>query len=431
MTVTALFLTDIDQRAAVKGSRDPLGLVPIWSRFGRQVIGNLTTITTSVRDFTVTILGVHFVERLRERGMSDGDLSVFLRWEQLAAYARGHINGDFSFRGVERVKQRLLGANRVTLSAEREHQILSNQKVYGLWGLFTVASSSSGLITLDPLGVREGRTTVDKTILPTLGRRGDRDGRRLEDLLSKSRAHVPLDSELLSSVAAVLERRLTREERGFYQEHLRDGGPDDSTRGVQRAFAAVLAAVDNDPQRPLSASLLTSFSREALRQKQPALAERLDAILACEAVLGPADRAFRALLARDGSSLSDVAQALRTNWGARVQRVDVDAFGRVLPLIERATEDPQLARRWLDIAGALADGDYQALVKSLVDHNAAVMTARGAGAAWVTVQRDHLRVRFRDEAASLPNGAELEELFASPYFVPSLRAVSHALRRAA
>jgi hypothetical protein len=58
------FLTEIDPRAAVKGSRDPLGLQPIWTRFGRQVVGNLTTVTTSLRNFTTWMLGLHFAEEL-------------------------------------------------------------------------------------------------------------------------------------------------------------------------------------------------------------------------------------------------------------------------------------------------------------------------------------------------------------------------------
>lgn len=48
------FLTDLDSRAAVKGSRDPLGIQAIWTRFGRHVVGNLTTVSNSVRDFTIT-----------------------------------------------------------------------------------------------------------------------------------------------------------------------------------------------------------------------------------------------------------------------------------------------------------------------------------------------------------------------------------------
>ncbi len=52
-----MFLTNLDSRATVKDSRDPLGLVPLWRHFGRHVVGNLTTVTGSVRGFTTTLLG--------------------------------------------------------------------------------------------------------------------------------------------------------------------------------------------------------------------------------------------------------------------------------------------------------------------------------------------------------------------------------------
>jgi hypothetical protein len=47
------FLTLEDPNAKIKGSRDPLGVQPIWSAFGRHVVTNLTTQSTSVRGFTV------------------------------------------------------------------------------------------------------------------------------------------------------------------------------------------------------------------------------------------------------------------------------------------------------------------------------------------------------------------------------------------
>ncbi|SRR6266542_1262335 len=62
--MTVPFLTDIDPQAAVKGSRDPLGLQTIWARLGRHVVGNLTTVSTSVRDFATLVLGYYFAERV-------------------------------------------------------------------------------------------------------------------------------------------------------------------------------------------------------------------------------------------------------------------------------------------------------------------------------------------------------------------------------
>ena len=90
--LTTPFLTDLDSRAAVKGSRDPLGIQSIWTRLGRHVVGNLTTVSDSIRDFTTLLLGYYFAERLSNESGPGSELAVFLRWEQLAAYARAAIN---------------------------------------------------------------------------------------------------------------------------------------------------------------------------------------------------------------------------------------------------------------------------------------------------------------------------------------------------
>lgn len=66
--LTTPFLTKLDSRAAIKGSRDPLGVQQIWTRLGRQVVGNLTTVSNSVPDFTVLLLGYYFVERVTNNG---------------------------------------------------------------------------------------------------------------------------------------------------------------------------------------------------------------------------------------------------------------------------------------------------------------------------------------------------------------------------
>jgi len=83
--LTTPFLTELDSRAAIKGSRDPLGVQQIWTRLGRQVVGNLTTVSNSVRDFTVLLLGYYFVERVADEVGQDADLATFLKWEQLVA----------------------------------------------------------------------------------------------------------------------------------------------------------------------------------------------------------------------------------------------------------------------------------------------------------------------------------------------------------
>src|SRR5258707_13712913 len=92
------FLTDLDSRAAVKGSRDPLGAQAVWTRFGRHVVGNLTTVTTSVRDFTTLLLGYFWAERVSAETGPGSELATFLMWEQLATYWRAKFNKDNSIR---------------------------------------------------------------------------------------------------------------------------------------------------------------------------------------------------------------------------------------------------------------------------------------------------------------------------------------------
>src|SRR5438034_1462603 len=218
---TVPFLTDIDPQAAVKGSRVPLGLQTIWARLGRHVVGNLTTVSTSVRDFTTVVLGHDFAERVAGEAGGDGDRAVFLRWEQLAAYARGEINGDWAFRGVERVKRNLQDRARIRLGMDSTAQILSNQKTYGLWGLYTVPARSSGLVEGDPTRLTAaGRNLLDRVYLPIFAQGGLRRADPIVARLAKARSDLDPhggDHRFLHAIAKVLDKRLTAPEREVYR----------------------------------------------------------------------------------------------------------------------------------------------------------------------------------------------------------------------
>lgn len=58
--------------------------------FGRKVVQNLTTSSSSVRGFTTLLIGLDFAERVAA-GESDKEqvrLEAFLKFEQLAGFAR-------------------------------------------------------------------------------------------------------------------------------------------------------------------------------------------------------------------------------------------------------------------------------------------------------------------------------------------------------
>jgi hypothetical protein len=425
------FLTDLDTRAEIKGSRDPLGVQPIWTRFGRHVVGNLTTVSSSVRDFTTLLLGYWFAERIADRTGPGSELSTFLKWEQLAAYARVHVNKDAEgLRGILRVNANLGRSTRVTLSDSASSQILGNQKIYGLWGLYTVPARASRLLQGDPPRLEpDARNFVETHYLPLLTQGSSHRLREVDNLLMRPTASIDLNGaerSLVQSVARALGKKLSRDERQFYSRYLMNGGPEDRTGGLQGRLAELLRDTLDDPRFSSEHTLVRELVKRATGRGgdwQP-LAFRLSRIRSSESVLAPASRAFNYLLGLHGTPLPDVLQRIRQAWGSDVASAEATEFADLKD--EIGAEDSQTGTRWLTMAKALSVGDYQKLVELLVQQNHAVMAQRG-GPPWMEVRNGTLHVHFRSEQGTLPDRSELSTLWQHPYFITSLRSVVRQL----
>lgn len=429
------FLTDVDPQAAVKGSRDPLGLQTIWARLGRHVVGNLTTVSTSVRDFTTLILAYYFAERVANESRGNGDLGVFLRWEQLAAYARGEINGDFNFRGVERVRKNLNEGGRVRLGTDSTAQILSNQKTYGLWGLYTVAARSSGLAEGEPTRLTAaGRDLVERVYLPIFAKEGVRNADAVVARLAKPRTDLDLaksDRRFLEAIAKVLAKRLSSAERETYRTHLLLGGPQDKTGGGQAILARAMESTFDDKDWTLSPARLRHLAKRcrAAGDIGNAVADRLERIRTAELLLAPSAALFGVMLASDGQTVAELSCVVRRHWGASVRTVDVDATASLETELRDSTGDAETGRRWVKLARALAAGEFNDALALLMEQNAFVMEARAGAGPWVDLNNGRLRVRFRDEnVGELPDRSELPNFWRHSYFLDSLRTVALALQ---
>lgn len=430
-----MFLTDPDPRAEVRGSRDPLGLVPLWSRFGRHLVGNLTTVTTSVRGFTTTLLGYHFAREAQDQAGPEvgSTLDLFLKFEQLAGYCRhAFAGGADDIRGIERVKKRLAERSPLFLSASREDQILSNQKVYGLWGLYSGPSRASSLLQAgDNVLLPAARQFIEEHSLKALDAAGLKGGGTIVALLRQPRAELHLrgrHARLAQTLGDLHSPSYTRLEREFYWKHLVLGGPDDSTRGMQGLLVNLMGKLPDPAARFDRADLraLVKLARQAGDDGER-LSERLAHIDHLESVLAPAALAFSFLLSRNGQRLASVAGDIATAWGPRLGFVDVAAVEGLRAPVGEAFRDPAAGQRWAQTAAALASGDYQSLLRLLLEHNAAVMQSRSASAPWATVSGGRLDVRYRDERADLRTRDELPHLWLNPYFLNSLKAVRATL----
>jgi len=425
------FLTDLDSRAAIKGSRDPLGVQSIWTRLGRYVVGNLTTVSTSVRDFVTLLLGYHFAERVAADRGPGSELATFLKWEQLIAYARAHVHGEKGFRGTDRAHANLDEGSRVTLSDDPVHQILGNQKIYGLWGLYTVPARSSGLLDGDPARLTPpARELVEGVYLKVLAEEGFHEGRRVVELLRQPAVRIDVcgsEARLVCAVARLVSPARCAREREFYAYHLRDGGPQDSTGGRQRQLATLLDHTHSAGGFAWSPSTVAALAREARGRGDDwrDLGQRLERIRTCEAVLAPASLLFTHLLGLDGTRVAAIAGRLQREWGDRVTSIVVPAFEELHGDLGAGVAE--VGARWIEIARAAAAGAYERLIELLVEQNAWVMANRG-GAPWIATSEGRLRVRFRDEEGALPRRDDLPHLWRFSYFLDSLRLVAASLR---
>lgn len=399
------------------------------------MVGNLTTVSSSVRDFTTLLLGYHFAERVAEAAGPGTELDTFLKWEQLAAYARAHVNKDLSFRGVDRVRRALGEGSRVTLSADRAHHILGDQRIYGLWGLYTAPARASGLVDADPPRLTQAaRELVASVYLPALSSAGFRDGEAIARRLREPTVHIDLEGRaaaLIEAVARLLRRRILASERPFYHHHLVEGGPQDRTHGLQRELARLFSAPPfNAPTFAFTPAAVRQLARAGARaaERGDELSRRLERIGTCETLMAPASALFSFLLARNGDAISETAAAVRGCWGARVASIDVEALESLQAELSDASGGAESGQRWIRLGAALAGGDYEDAVRQLLRQNRQVMASRGGAAPWVDEREGRLDVSFRDEDSELPPRDELGELWRFPYFLGSLRAVALALK---
>ena len=428
-----MFLTLEDPNAKIKGSRDPIGAQAFWTAFGRQVITNLTTQTNSARGFTILLVGRYLAERAIEDGRISRDLGLdaFLCFEQIGAYVRhvAHgVRGDI--RGIERVRSKIQKhGGLVPIGADAGGFILGDQRVNGLWGLFSVSARVSRLIPDGPVGLTpEAKMFVERAYVPILQPIMDE---LLRLISSGGNLDTSTPDAVFSTLRPVLSETFTAEEQRFYGEYVRDGVHVRQARtGLQQTLRELLANhVD------LGAATVRSDIeqlRAAARSVDPELANRLDRIARIEAVLAPAMALFDFILTRHHRGLDSMAKELTKRWGIALPNVDVQKNQDLLPAVASIWgETAGVAQCFQRCQQGLAKANYDVALRALLQWHRLVMNSRG-GAPWAVIGDDgKLDVRYRGTEQELPSGDELGTLWRNGYFIDSLKAITRQLGHAA
>lgn len=427
-----MFLTQVDaERLKIRGSRDPLGLVPLWANLGRKVVGNLTTATTSVRGFTSLLMGYYFAEEFSPGGR-DSDafrLKAFLKVEQLCGYARWHVNNDGDLRGISEVRRRLAEQDLIRISADSSGQILSNQKTYGLWGLYTMATRASGLISKDELQLTpDAREFVEGQLLKTLQRAFPGALDRLRSILTADRTDIAPDGKdapLLSALARVLAQTFSATERDFYHQHLVLGG--NEPRPWQQMFAGLVNELPKG--EGFSHKHLVEVTKQARRSGAPELADHLESIRALEALLVPMASLFGYIQSRDGATTKVVVGEVKSAWGNGLSHIEPPSIDELSGVIATVYGDQNTARRFQLLATALRTGAFADALRLCIEHNAFVMRARGGAEPWVVIADGRLDVRYRDEGTlPLVPGNQLATTWQNGFYLNPFKEVLDQLR---
>jgi hypothetical protein len=410
------FLSLLDERARPKGSRDPLGFEMVWTHFGRKVVGNLTTITSSWRIFSVGLLGFHWCNQLcRDAHPLDEQRLLqehFIRYEQLAAYLRSSA-GDDEIMGITRVRRRLNESGKtIRIGTEQQNLILSDQISYGMWGLYSTALRETGLVQGDFRELTNDGLAIVRLIEESLFRNEDGHGHNWYwDFLRGDRRAVAVTD--LESEGRRFVRAITRPKvKDALIAALLHGSGKHPCQG-----ALYQACRDIDNQLLESGKLTEIIAAIRKRTDSPVLRQTLDDIGQIERLLVTANTLFDYCRRKDGERLADAAAAIDA----------VYAFG-FLP------EGPTLAGcpYAADLESLrlhLRRGETQAALRCLLEMNKKIMAGRG-GAAWVEEAGDgRLRVRVNAETAHLPPQETLQSRWDYDYFLRSYAHIAAMERR--
>ena len=416
------FLTALAPDARVKGSRDPLGLLPVWSRIGRRLIRNVTTVSGDLRGWTSLLLCVGMVRALADEGKlhADEQDEVFFRAEQFIAYSRLCAGHTEEIRGITRARahydEALASGRGLRLGTSAERRILGSQRSAGVWGQISASAEASGLVDRRRMAlVRAAADAWDTLWWPSI----KDHWKTIRPALLDKRAFRPFpgaeDEKAAMAIAALLTPALAEQEHPLVLDHILHGD-----RPVSEDQALLVDAwISFGADKPLDLAQTQLLADLARRRGSAGVADKLQDIVHAEHLLGPTELVFRWLLTQDRQSVDDVVEKLDTSLDPLgfAEKATDDLIG---PPAEESYQGIEMPRLLADIRTAMVMGDWARAVPAMVELNARIMGCRG-GAPWVYIRDGKLDVRLGEDTAALPQMGSLRDRLVHSYYLDPMR----------
>jgi len=398
-SVAISFLSLQDDRAKPKGSRDPLGFELIWTHYGRMVIGNLTTVTSSLSNFAVALLGFKWANELCAH-LPDVERQAqvresFLRFEQLTGYLR-YLAGDRRLMGITRVAKRMQDTSiAVSLGMHADQSILSDQASYGMWGLYSSAMRDTGLVH----GEERSITALGGPIVGRIEAKLDKQS--MFDLIQKS---GKLKASALQEHAASFLKAIENKPIQKSLVELLMGGNERNL--VQQELWQLTRKMRVDGE--LKVDVADFIENIESKTKNMELKDRLIEIEQIERLLVATNNLFHYCRRKDGENLNDIESAIKAKNYSYSHISTTQSYAKLphATLLET-------------IRATLLAGDNRQALIAIFDLNKRVMEQRG-GAPWVELESNQcLRVRVPSETSELRTQEQLVRDWDYEYFFTS------------
>lgn len=345
--------------------------------------------------------------------------------EQIGAYVRHVVHavgGDI--RGINRVRENT-EKGRFSISVRREDQIMSNQKAYGLWGLFSVSARVSGLIENDQVRVtRTVREFIENTYLPTLESSNVLEP--LNRLLCEGGKLGNSNSDpIFKALGKVLNPEFDESEREFYRDYLCLGKHVTPNPAHHQHTLAELIFKEWELETPLSLNKLESL-RELARNLDPVLFRRLDQVIRSDAVMAVIARVFDHILSRHRYSINEIRDELSNAWGSGIPNINPSENQDLLAEVNGCYEDKRVSGLFDNCQNAICNGHWGEVVETLIQWNQLIQVRRD-GAPWVRITANKLDVRFQMPSRPLPPVQEFEVGLRFTYFFDALQNIAMQL----
>ena len=347
--------------------------------------------------------------------------------EQICAYVRHNAHGvGGDIRGIDRVRRNSQNRS-VKIDTASEHQIMSNQRAYGLWGLFTVPARVSGLIEgAQDLLTQEARELIEKKYLPQF----ESVLPDLNTLLLKGGSlSIREPSSVFETLIPVLSEQFDEEEVTFYRSYLCEGRYAKPTPINSQTHLTQLVVDNWQLDQPLTQEKIVELSDKA-KAIDEQLYHRLDQIVRADAVMLVISRIFDQILSRDRYSIADLARELKNAWGnAGIAFIEPSHNRDLIDEINQVYEDKEIARLFDQCQIGIYEGRYADVADLLLKWNQLIQSRRG-GAPWVRIGNGgKFDVRYRSFEYPLPTVAELEVSLRFTYFFDALQNIASQLTR--